>query len=74
MDNLQEIIKRNNDELRAKDKIDTCDYSLLHKENRLWCDKRERTLIRAYCNICPEYKNEELGIKPLYIILKSLLK
>ena len=38
-------------------KIKTCVGSLLPK-GRLWCTTRNKILIRAYCEICLEYKDK----------------
>ncbi len=66
MNELKELIAKQEAELRGRDRIETCDYSCLPTEGRLWCDnpKRPRNLlgIRAYCQTCRGYTNEELGI------------
>ena len=58
----RDLLEKQKKELRDDDRINTCDYSLLPKENRLRCDARGTALVRAYCEVCSTYKNEELGI------------
>lgn len=61
--NIKELLEIQKERTRKRDRIDTCDNSMLPKENRLWCRKRNKTLVRAYCDICPKYDNEFLEIR-----------